>query len=270
MHVSSAPMRRRSTGRRAAAAALALLLWAGGAGAADLRTAAQDATAPKFVARHGPAGAQVVGLCIDILHAIERLDPELRFVGTQHWLPMPRVEAGLAAGTLDVACALLRTPEREARFLFIEPALFPANFYLAVRADDQVRVKDWDDVRRLGAQGTVLVMHGFGIAQRLKRIGGLRVDDGGNDSATNFNKLLAGRGRFYLHRAPGIQWEISRAGMDNRIKLLSPPILSEGLHMIASRKLAPELAERLRAAIVQLRADGALERLRAKWEGELP
>ncbi|WGG51113.1 hypothetical protein [Rugamonas sp. DEMB1] len=40
--------------------------------------------------------------------------------------------------------------------------------------------------------------------------------------------------------------------------------------MMASRQLAPELAERLRAAIVQLRADGALERLRAKWEGELP
>ncbi|MBJ7313968.1 substrate-binding periplasmic protein [Rugamonas sp. CCM 8940] len=267
MSVSLPPPRH---GRLRRAAALALLLWAGGAGAVDIRTAAQDATAPKFVAQHGVGGHQVGGLCIDILHAIERLDPELRFVGTQHWLPVPRVEAGVAAGTLDVACALLRTPEREARFHFIEPALFPANFYLAVRADDQVRVKDWDDVRRLGEQGTVLVMHGFGIAQRLKRIGGLRVDDGGNDSVTNFNKLLAGRGRFYLHRAPGIQWEISRAGMDNRIKLLSPPILSEGLYMVASRKLPAERVERMRLAIVQLRGDGTLERLRVKWEGEAP
>ena len=102
MHVSSVPLRRRTS--RRAAAALALLLWAGGAAAVELRTAAQDATAPKFVARHGPGGPQVVGLCVDILHAIERLDPELRFVGTQHWLPVPRVEAGrhhalqLAAG----------------------------------------------------------------------------------------------------------------------------------------------------------------------------
>lgn len=252
---------------RATLAALALLLATRGA-AFDLRTAAQEASAPKFVSVQRDGRPHIGGLCIDIMHAIEQLEPDLVFVGTQRWQPPARLEAGVAAGTLDVACGFLRTARREARVRYLDPPLFPVRYYLAVRADDDVQVRDWDDVRRLGERGTLLLVHGYGINDLLARAGGLRVDAGGRDSATNLGKLLAGRGRFYLHRVPGLQWEIVHGGLQGRVKVLAPAMHSELFYMIVSRTLPAAVGARLAGAIGRLRANGTLDQLLALWTDE--
>lgn len=252
--------------RQLAAGALGLLLGAH-ALASDIRTVAQQGSAPKFIAIDVDGKAQVGGLCIEIMRAIERADPSLRFVGDQQWQPLMRAELGLAAGTLDAACGLIRTAEREAKYDFIDTPLFPASYLLVVRADDQVRVNDWQDVRNLGERGVILSIHGYaGILAHLRGVGGLRVDAGGRDAKVNLEKLLAGRGRFFIHRSPGIAGAIASAGLQDRVKVLPTIMYSENFCMMVSKTMAPQVKEKINQALVQLSASGELAKLSKKWD----
>jgi polar amino acid transport system substrate-binding protein len=152
-----------------------------------LRTAAQAATERKFIRLvERPGGEiEVAGLCVDIHRAIERVEPGIRFVGDQRLLPAIRVEAELMYGALDAGCGFSRTLEREDRLVFVGPPLFLVQYHLAVRADDDVAVRDWDDVRRLRKDEGILTTHGFGAVTRLRQVGGLHVDSGGVDAVNN-------------------------------------------------------------------------------------
>ncbi len=231
-----------------------------------IRTAAQHATEPKFIAVKRAGVDHVVGLCIDIMRAIERVDPSLKFVGDQAMQPLSRVEAGVTFGDLDAACGFVRTPQREAKFNYVEPPLFPVKYYLVARADDDIQIGNWDDVRKLGEHGVILVIHGFAISKRLEEIGGLRVDSGANTSALNFQKLLAGRARFYYHRSPGVLAEIRNAGLAGKVKVLPANMDTQKFYMALSKALPADVAERVRAAIAQLSKSGELAELLAKWD----
>lgn len=251
--------------RRCLLAVLALSL-AAPAAAIDIRTVAQQGSAPKFVAIEQDGKARIGGLCVDIMRAIEGVDPELRFVGDQQWQPLIRAEAGVAAGSLDAACGLIRTPEREAKFGFIDTPLFPISYLLAVRADDTVEVANWQDVRALGERGVVLTMHGYsGILSYLRSVGGLRIDAGGRDSRINLEKLLAGRGRFYIHRSPGIVGEIASSGLQDKVRILPTVMHTENFYLMVAKAMAPDVKDRLNRALQQLAASGELARLSRKW-----
>lgn len=235
------------------------------AAATVLRTAAQTASDPKFVATQEQGTPAVGGLCVDILRALERADPELKFTGDQAWQPLVRMEAGMASGELDAICGLLRTRARESRYVYIEPPLFPVTYHLVVRVDDDVRIENWDDVRALGAQGIVLVNNGFGIIDRLEGIAGLRIDTGAYTTKANFAKLLAGRGRFFYHRSPGIMAEIRAAGVEGKVKVLPAVMHAERFYLAVANRLPRETQERLSKAVADLDRNGELARLLRKW-----
>jgi polar amino acid transport system substrate-binding protein len=247
-------------------AGMALALTNLAADAAELRIAAQKESDPKFVVLHQDGKRVVGGLCVDIMRAIERVEPGITFVGADSWFPFIRIVTGVATGQLDVACGFLRNQEREAKFDYIEPPLFSVNYFLVVRADDQVQVNGWDDIRKLGRQGVILINHGFGMSTQLERVGGLKVDSGGQDSKANLGKLLAGRGRFYIHRSPGIKADIIKAALQDKVKILPIVMHTEEFFMVVSKKLAPELREKLRRAIVQTNASGELATLFKQWD----
>jgi polar amino acid transport system substrate-binding protein len=231
-----------------------------------LHTAPQETSTPKFIPPPRGGTLAIGGFCIDIMHAIEHADPGIHFVLDPEWQSLARMEAGLETGKLDASCAMLRNDAREGKMRFLEPPLLVAKFYLAVRADDDVTVRSWDDVRRLGNDGVVLTIAGHGTLKKLQAFGGLKIDSGAKDPATNLQKLLAGRGRFFYHRSPGIREEILSAGLEGRIKLLPAPMDTQPLYMTVSKKLQPEKAERLQKAIMQISGSGELKKLLKKWE----
>jgi polar amino acid transport system substrate-binding protein len=234
--------------------------------AIDVRTGAQEAASPKFVAITIDGKPAVGGLCVDIMRAIERVEPDLHFVGDQQWLPFSRLESGLAHGQFDLACGLIRTPEREALHTFIDTPLFPVHYLLVVRADDEVQVRDWADVRKLGEHGVVLTMHGYaGVLAHMKRVGGLRIDTGGRDTKVNLEKLLAGRGRFFVHRSPGIYGEVARSGLQDKVKILPTVMYAESFHMMVARTMAPETRGKIDRALARLADSGELASLARLW-----
>lgn len=233
----------------------------------QLRTAAQESNGLKFVAAGPEENAPITGLCVDILRAIERVEPDIRFNGDQRWMPLTRIEAELAGGVQDVAPCLIRNSEREARFAFLEPPLFPVGFSLAMRADDDVQVKSWDDVRKLGNNGTVLAVKGSGIIARTQMLAtGIRFDADAATPELNLRKLLAGRGRFFYHATPILRQEIRRANLQGKVKLLSPPMDVTSSYLALGWHVPPETADKLRRALLRLQSSGELTRLQRKWE----
>lgn len=245
---------------------LGLALYGLAAPAVEVRTTAQEATDPKYVVLHQGGKTQIGGLCIDIMRAIERVEPGITFVGDQSWQPVSRTVASVGVGQIDAACGFLRTAEREASVDYLDAPLFSVDYFLVVRADDKVSVKNWSDVRKLGARGVVLVNHGFGEIAQLEKLGGLAIDDGAFDTKTNLAKLLEGRGRFFIHRLPGLKEEIRRDGLQDKVRLLPTPMYRDYFYMIVSKKLATEIREKMNKAILQIRGSGEMTALLKKWD----
>jgi ABC-type amino acid transport substrate-binding protein len=230
----------------------------------QLRTAAQEGTEPKFIA----AGKDsIAGLCIDIMRAVEQIDTGLRFVGDQSWKPLVRAYSELATGQEDVQCAVQRNVEREQRFRFIGPPLYTIEYQFLARANDDVTIRNWDDVRALGPNnGVVLINRGFAAGDILAALGGIEVDASSTSPQLNLQKLIAGRGRLYFHRGPGLQKLLERSGTADKVRILPQVMYSARLYFATSRQLDIRVAERLEKALFQLEKKGELERLMHKWD----
>ncbi|SFL67811.1 MULTISPECIES: substrate-binding periplasmic protein [Rugamonas] len=255
-----------SLGRRCLLCGAVLLGPAGAAPAAPLalRVAAQEGTEPKFIGAE--RGGAIAGLCIDIFRAIEKIDPGLAFVGDQRWMPLIRIYSELASGGQDAACAVQHTAERDAKFLFLDPPLFPIAYHLLARVDDDVVVNDWDDVRRLGGNGVVLANRGFATTTVLEQLGGLQIDASSTSPPMNLHKLIAGRGRLFLHRSPGLRAFLKRNGAAGKVKILPVVMETAPLYLAVGKHVDPGQVARLRHALQLLERRGELERLLRKWD----
>ena len=229
----------------------------------QLRTAAQEGTEPKFIA---DGKDRIVGLCIDIMRAVEQVDPGLRFVGDQHWKPLIRAYSELATGQEDVQCAVQRSPEREQKFHFLGPPLYTIEYHFLARANDKVEIHSWDDVRKLAPKGVVLINRGFAAGDILASLGGIEIDASSTNPQLNLHKLIAGRGRLYFHRGPGLQKLLERTGTADKVRILPQVMYSAKLYFATSRQLDSRTSERLSVALFQLEKNGELERLMRKWD----
>jgi ABC-type amino acid transport substrate-binding protein len=228
-----------------------------------LRTAAQEGSDPKFIV---DGQDKIAGLCIDIMRAVEQIDPGLRFAGDQQWKPLIRVLAELANGTEDVSCAIQRTPEREKLFNFIGPALYAIDYHFLARSDDNIVVNHWDDVRKLGPGAVVLVNRGYASGEILSSMGGFTVDASSPRAELNLHKLVAGRGRLYFHRGPGLHKLLQRTGTVGQVKILPQVMYSAKLYFAASKQLDRKTSDRIAAALFSMEKKGELERLIHKWD----
>ena len=246
-----------------AAACIPLLAAAAGQQPVQLRTAAQEGTEPKFIA---DGKGRISGLCIDIMRAVEQIDPGLRFVGDQLWKPLIRAYSELEAGVEDVQCAVQRTADREKRFNFIGPSLYAIEYHFLLRQNDNAVIQSWDDVRKLAPNGIVLVNRGFAAGDIVAAMGGIEVDASSTSPELNLQKLIAGRGRLYFHRGPGLQQLLQRTGTADKVKILPQVMYSAHLYFATSKQLDSKISDRLTSALNQLEKKGELERLMRKWD----
>lgn len=245
------------------ACALALLVLLLPAQAYVLRTAAQEGTEPKFIA-DGKGG--IIGLCVDLLRAIEQLEPSLIFKGDQIWKPLIRAYSEVEHGLLDVACAVQRGNERERRFQFIGPTLYNNDYYFLARIQDPIKINQWDDLRQLAPDNIVLINRGFAAADIVRNQGGIQIDDSATNQVLNLQKLVAGRGRVFFHRGRDLQKLLERTGNTDKVRILPKVMYSSPVYFAVSKQLDPVARERLDHALFQLEKNGTLDRLIRKWD----
>ncbi|MBC3872690.1 substrate-binding periplasmic protein [Undibacterium flavidum] len=226
-----------------------------------IRTAAQESSEPKYIAINQAGKPAIGGICVDIFRAMENLAPNLRFQGDQVWMPRMRIDAHFRDNRIDVICGVQNITRNTEHYQLLATPLFTVNYLLAVRVDDPIKVQSWDDIRQLDNEGIIMAIHGFGIVDILHKLGGLQIDAGATSSLSNLRKLLAGRGRFYCHRSPGIKAAIKSAHLENKIRLLDQPTLSEKFYMGVRKNLAPEQIKLISDALQVLDKNGELKRI---------
>lgn len=230
------------------------------------RTAAQEGSEPKFLHINTAAGPAIGGVCVDIMRAIERVSPDMQFVGDQAWMPPARIDASVKSGNIDAVCGLLGVKSNFNKYRLLSTPLFEVTYLLAVRADDNPDVQTWDDIRQLGDEGVILALRGFGIVEILQQIGNLKIDASATSSRSNLKKLIAGRGRFYCHRSPGIKQAIKDSGIGDQVRLLNSPQLNGKFYMALSKSI-PEVQEnKINAALALLEQSGELNRIFSRYK----
>lgn len=226
--------------------------------AADLRTGAQDSS-PKYYLE----GTQMKGLCVDLIKAVERTDPTLKFTGYDRFVPLPRIEEGMASdpAAYDVFFGLIKSPAREAKFNFIDIPLYQTSLKLAARADDAIEVKSFDDIRKLGDEGSILAVRGTAHVAFLQQQGGLKIDAGANTTADDLIKLVNHRGRFVFNTNISLAHEIKRQKLEGKIRIIPATFHAEPQYLAVSKTLPPDTIAKLKSALARLESSGELSKI---------
>lgn len=116
-------------------------------------------------------GGVFSGLAIDILHGIEKVDPQLHFLNISKAVtPVARVEKALEDGDIDVYVGFSKNAERVAKFNFATTLFQSSNVFVAA-AGETATFKTLDEFKALNKDATVLTVSNSAAAQFLKKQG---------------------------------------------------------------------------------------------------
>lgn len=225
-----------------------------------LRVMAQESIAPKWIMK----GRHAEGLCPDILAALEKTEPRLRFTGTSEARSVPLIEKELEAGNLDVACALLDTAHRQEIAQIVGKPLYSVRHRIAAAIGDTAVVNGYDDLVKLNP--LINTSRGAGYTDQLRALG-LQVDDSTGDNALNLRKILAGHGRFMYMNQLTLNWFIKSGHLQDKIRILPVVFKEEPVYFWVSRKAPPATVRLVDDALGRLSASGELARIYERWAG---
>jgi polar amino acid transport system substrate-binding protein len=216
---------------------------------------------PKWIQTRG----QPQGICPDILAAIERTEPRLRFTGTRNSRSLPGIEAGLDAGSLDAACALIPSQRRRRIAVAAGKPVYVVRHLLAVRSTDPARIRD---VRDLAHTGALVTSQRAAVFTDKLKAAGVRVDDATDDNLVNLRKMLAGHGRFAYVNELTLRHYLRAERLEEKVRVLPVALGTEEAYFWVSRKANPTLAGLLGTTLDKLKASGELDRIYARWAGQ--
>lgn len=241
-------------------AACALLLAAGSAaaGAMTVRVLAQESIPPKWIL----GGAAAQGLCPDLLAAIERIEPRVRFTGYDRGRSLPVIEDALESGRVSAACALLDSPRRRSVAVRSRIPLYEVRHRLAAVASDRQVVSNFDDLVRL--HPLINTARGSAYILQLKERG-IEVDDSTGDNVVNLRKILHGHGRYTYMNELTLVYYIHSEHLEEKVRMLPAVFNEEPVYFWVSRKADPALAPVIEDALAKLKANGELARIYDRW-----
>ena len=215
-----------------------------------LRTVQQAGALVKY----DPASPLKPGLCLDILRAVERVDPGLRNV-----VPLKRVERLLADGEVDVFFCLLRSPDRERQWRFLPVPLYGIRQVVVLRADDPRPFDSLADLARASLTRPVLVARGTILMRRLDAAN-VQINEV-NSEREALQMLMMGRTDAVYGQDINLLRHIREAGLDGKLRL-GRNSFGDELHYVAVRSGLPAAQqERLTQALRKLERDGVLKQL---------
>ena len=205
------------------------------------------------------------GICQEIIQGVEAGDPTLRFDITTRDATLPRVESMLEHGEADVFFCLVKSAEREKKFNYVDIPLYSVQHVAVVKADDAVDVKGFEDIRKLGDKGIVMVSFGSAL-KKILQAEQLKIDDSGKGEVENLAKLVAGRGRFVYGQDFSILAAIKEAKLEGKVKVLPVVFKEEGQYLVTSKSLKSQAVEKVKAQLEKMRHAGDLKKISAKYK----
>ncbi|MDR7298642.1 ABC-type amino acid transport substrate-binding protein [Pelomonas aquatica] len=225
-----------------------------------LRTVQQSGSLVKYAP---DAGQHRPGLCLEMLRAVQRVDPGLRFSGLDRQMPLRRVERLLSEGQVDVVFCLLKSPEREKQWRYAAVPLYSIRHVVAQRAGDE---RDFETLAELAASShhkPVLVMRGTALARRLMEADVAIAQVASEREALQM--LMLGRADAVYGQDINLQRHVGDAGLASKVRF-GRTIFHEESQFVALRAdLPPAHEERLTHALRRLERDGTLRLLAEKY-----
>jgi polar amino acid transport system substrate-binding protein len=210
---------------------------------------------------------EVTGADIDLVEAIA---DQIGCAVVPVELPWARIVKEVEQGTLDVSTSTSRTPERDQWALFSQPYR-ESEIAIYVRRGEIPRfaLEELADVPAQQLRLGVIVDYYYGeaLAEAASDPAFRAWIDGAPDYRTNIRKLVSGRiDGFLVEDIAVMEAELARMGMSERVERYPLRIPGEKLHFMFSRKtVEPDLVAQVDAAVAQMRADGRLAAITAKY-----
>lgn len=237
---------------------LAVISSIAGAAPITLQVLAQESIPPKWIAS-APA---LSGLCPDILAAIEKVEPRLRFSVPADPRSLPVLEQGLETGKIGAACALLDTERRRQIADIVGPPLYMVRHRLAARRNDPITIGSMAELIRL--RPLINTQRNAGYAGQLRALG-LDVDDSSGDNSVNLKKIVAGHGRFFYINELTLHWMMAAEPFKGKVRMLDWLVKEEPIYFHISKKAPPGAARLVDQALAKLKDNGELARIYARW-----
>ena len=229
---------------------------------AELTTAFQESF-PKYYAVKTDDGTEIQGLCIDILHGIEKITG-FKIHASNDFIPFKRLQSQLASGQIDLFIGMAKNEVRLRKYIFLKTPLYEVKHIIVARRNDPVTITNFDDIRSLAPDNIILTNYSTATERLLKAQKGLRVDSEARSITANLKKLLYGRGRFLCFHDLGLMSTIEHEGYSDKIRIF-PVIFKSYYHYIAFSPNTPDnVVQQINLAVQQMKTSGELEEIKAR------
>lgn len=247
--------------RRASFGLIGLLAVADGqAQELTLRTVQQASSIVKYDPDNAP---QRPGICLEVLRAVERVDPGIRFTGLEQVMPLRRVERMLGDGQIDAFFCLLRSPERERQWRYVPVPLYTVRHVIVQRMDDGRLVDNLLDLATMSQVKPVLVTRGTVLARKLD-IAGVNLSEVSSEREA-LQMLTLGRTDAIYGQDVNLLRHIRDARLGDRVRLGRTVFQEEAQYLTVRSELPAAVVERLTDALRRLEHDGVLRQLAEKY-----
>lgn len=225
-----------------------------------LRTVQQASSIYKYDPEGGP---QRPGICMDVLHAVERVDPGLRFTGLEQLMPLRRVERMLGEGQVDAFFCLLRSPERERQWRYLPIPLYTVRHVIAQRLDDLRPVDSLAELATVSQIKPVLVTRGTVLARKLD-IAGVTLSEVSSEREA-LQMLTLGRTDAIYGQDVNLVRHIRDARLGDRVRIGRTVFQEDAQYLVVRSDLPQPIVDRLTEALRRLERDGVLRLLSEKY-----
>jgi len=222
-------------------------------------------TPPKYIITEN---GNVEGLCIEIMRALEKTDPQIQF-SLDRFMPFSRVMDELRSGVIDVYIGGAWTEEREKIYIYLQPPIYDVDLIMAVRSDDTVDVDSFDEIRSLEGDKTILSLFGTTSSKYILAQDGLKVDNDGKSLEENLDKLLYPRARFFFYHDLSLNYIVKQDAYKDKVRLL-PHSYKHHSHYIVFSPMTPKSKVMMvQAALTKISESGELAAIVKKYKPNL-
>ncbi|WP_312936276.1 substrate-binding periplasmic protein [Pseudomonas sp.] len=223
---------------------------------------------PPYLWRDPDDPSRLIGANADLVDYLANqlgLTLQVRYAG-----PWPRAQEEVRLGRVDGMAGYFRTEDRAQTTDFISPAFIATHSMVWVRREEPFPYATWADLK--GHKGGTLVNNSYGQAFDDYAEANLDLEAVPKASQA-FEKLLHKRTDYLIYeRYPGAAMAQS-LGIDQALRVLDPPISSEGLYLALSKAspcntaaLRERLGQLMKALVSTGMAEQWVTRNLARWK----
>lgn len=218
-----------------------------------LRTGYQQDSPPRYFVD----GGKDKGVCIDVINALnEKLSKQnIRIMSTGTY-SLARINSMMEKNELDLFVGLMKSPEREQKFVFSSVPVFGVRGQFAKLASDLFEYTGEMSVRgkRVG------VLRGAAINQLITKMPDLRTVE----AATIHESLLKLRERevdLVFYHDLGLGWDIKDGGFTGQIVLANKPFEADSQYIMFTKIVPQNVRAPIANALLDLDREGTIDKI---------